>query len=206
MRRPGFVTPATLLKTLLLFGFMALAAPAAAFQIATPAASTPVSPPPPTAAAPPASTPAPTPASAQSDVVALVYWYQQARDRDILELYPVKTDQKSVASPGELGAAVGSADFPAEGVPRVVAADTTFDAYPRPDGSIERWTWFDDFEGARPATLVIEMSGLEGRYVNYYGTATFVSRDTGGAGGVLVIMLRPPAPAAATPAAAEPTP
>jgi hypothetical protein len=67
---------------------------------------------------------------------------------------------------------------------------------------IERWTWLDDFEGARPATLVMQLSGLDGTYQNYFGTGTFVSRDEGGAGGVLTLVLRPPSPAAANEAAA----
>jgi hypothetical protein len=110
-----------------------------------------------------------------------------------------------VARPQQGAAAVGTVDFPAEGIPTVVVGNTTFETYPRPDGVIERWTWLDDFEGARPGTLVMQLSGLDGTYQNYFGTGTFVSRDEGGAGGVLTLALRPPSPAAAADeAAAEP--
>ena len=39
------------------------------------------------------------------------------------------------------------------------------------------------------------VAGSGGAYAGYYGTATFISRDDG-AGGVLVLALRPAAPAA----------
>ena len=85
-----------------------------------------------------------------------------------------------------------------------MVGNTTFETYARPDGVVERWTWLDDFEGARPATLVMQLAGLDGIYQNYFGTGTFVSRDEGGAGGVLTLALRPPSPAAADEGAAEP--
>jgi hypothetical protein len=50
----------------------------------------------------------------------------------------------------------------------------------------------------------MQLAGLDGTYQNYFGTGTFVSRDEGGAGGVLTLALRPPSPAAANEAAAEP--
>jgi hypothetical protein len=110
-----------------------------------------------------------------------------------------------VARPQQGAAAVGTVDFPEEGIPTVVVGNTTFETYPRPDGVIERWTWLDDFEGARPGTLVMQLSGLDGTYQNFFGTGTFVSRDEGGAGGVLTLALRPPSPAAVAEAdAAEP--
>ena len=129
--------------------------------------------------------------------MTLVLWYQNAADQDIIELYPLATDAGFVARPATGAAAVGTVDFPEEGIPTVVVGDTTFETYPRPDGVIERWTWLDDFEGARPATLVMQLAGLDGTYQNYFGTATLVSRDEGGAGGVLTLALRPPSPAAA---------
>ena len=49
----------------------------------------------------------------------------------------------------------------------------------------------------------MQLAGLDGTYQNYFGTGTFVSRDEGGAGGVLTLALRPPSPAAADDAAAE---
>jgi hypothetical protein len=130
-------------------------------------------------------------------VVTLVLWYTNAADQDIINLYPLATDAQFVAGPVSGSQPVGTADFPVEGVPTIVVGETTLTAYPRPDGFVERWTWFDDFEGARPGTLVFQVSGAGGAYQDYFGAATFVSRDEGGVGGVLTIALRPPAPAVA---------
>jgi hypothetical protein len=207
MRQPGFTASGFLIIAVLLLVALAGAAPTAAWQAASPAAGTPAvievqatqAPAQPTAV--PAGTPA---APAQTDVVTLVLWYQNATDQDIIELYPLATDAGFVARPQQGAAAVGTVDFPTEGVPTVVVGNTTFETYPRPDGVIERWTWLDDFEGARPATLVMQLAGLDGTYQNYFGTGTFVSRDDGGAGGVLTLALRPPSPAAANEATAEP--
>ena len=207
MRQPGFTAPRLLIiAVLLLIGVTGT--PVAARQAATPAAGTPEvveiepveTPAQPTAA--PAATPAP--AATETDVVTLVLWYQNAADQDVIALYPIETNAGFVAGPAAGGASVGTVDFPEEGVPTVVVGDTTFETYPRPDGVIERWTWLDDFEGARPGTLVMQLAGLDGTYQNYFGTGTFVSRDEGGAGGVLTIALRPPSPAAAEQDAAEP--
>jgi hypothetical protein len=211
MRQPGFTAPGLLIiATLLLVGVVGVT-PAAAWQDASPAAGTPAviqiqptqaAAQPTTVPAAPAATPA---APAETDVVTLVLWYQNATDQDIIELYPLATDAGFVARPQQGAAAVGTVDFPDEGIPTVVVGNTTFETYPRPDGVIERWTWLDDFEGARPATLVLQLYGVDGTYQNYFGTATFVSRDEGGAGGVVTLALRPPSPAAVNEAgAAEP--
>jgi hypothetical protein len=208
MRQPGFTAPGFLIIAIMLLVGVTGAPPAAAWQDATPAAGTPavieIQP----TQAPPQLTPVPagTPAAAaETDVVTLVLWYQNAADQDIIELYPLATDAGFVARPQQGAASVGTVDFPEEGVPTVVVGNTTFETYPRPDGVIERWTWLDDFEGARPATLVMQLAGRDGTYQDFYGTGTFVSRDEGGAGGVLTLALRPPSPAAATDeAAAEP--
>jgi hypothetical protein len=209
MRRPGFAAPGLLLFTVLLLVGVTGALPAAAFQATppagTPAVETPPAQPSPTQAAGQAATPVATTTPAETDVVTLVLWYANAQDADIIRLFPLETSGGLVASPPQGVASVGTADFPAEGVPTVVVGDTTFETYARPDGFVERWTWFDDFEGARPGTLVMQLAGLNGAYANYFGTATFISRDEGGAGGVLVLALRPPAPAATTDAAAEAT-
>jgi hypothetical protein len=207
MRRLGIAAPGLLIVAILLLVGMTGAAPAAARQGASPAAGTPAAPPVATAAPQPAATAAPTqpaaaaatPAVAQTNVVTLVLWYANAANQDILELYPLATDAGFVAGPQPGAAAVGSVDFPleGEGVPTIVLGETTFASYPRADGTIERWTWFDDFEGARPASLVLQVAATGGAYQDYYGAATFVSRDEGGAGGVLTIVLRPPSPAAA---------
>jgi hypothetical protein len=210
MRQPGITASRLLIIAILLLVGVASVTPAAAWQNASPAAGTPaviqIQPTqapaqPTTVPAAPAATPA---APAATDVVTLVLWYQNAANQDIIELYPIATDAGSVARPQPGAAAVGTADFPEDGVPTVVVGNTTFETYPRPDGVIERWTWLDDFEGARPATLVMQLSGLDGTYQNYFGTGIFVSRDEGGAGGVLTLVLRPPSPAAANGTATEP--
>lgn len=202
MRRPGFATPGFLIIAILLLVGAVGARPAFAFQDASPAAGTPAPAPQPTQAPPAAETSAATPAApaapAQTDVVTLVLWYANAADADIIELFPLATDAGFVASPTQGAAPAGTVDFPEDGLtpPTIVIGDTTFETYPRADGVVERWTWFDDFEGARPATLVMQLSGTNGQYQNYYGTATLMSRDEGGAGGVLIVALRPPNPAA----------
>jgi hypothetical protein len=207
MRQPGFTASGLLIIATLLLVGMAGAPPVAAWQDASPAAGTPavIEIQPTAAPAQPTTVPAATPAApAATDVVTLVLWYQNAADQDIIELYPLSTDAGFVARPQQGAAAVGTVDFPDEGVPTVVVGNTTFETYARPDGVVERWTWLDDFEGARPATLVMQLAGLDGTYQNYFGTGTFVSRDEGGAGGVLTLALRPPSPAAAGEEAAEP--
>ena len=204
MRQPGFTASGLLIIAILLLGGIAGVTPAAAWQEASPAAGTPavIEIQPTQAPAQPTTVPAATPAApAETDVVTLVLWYQNATNQDIIELYPLATDAGFVARPQQGAAAVGTVDFPVEGIPTVVVGNTTFETYPRPDGVIERWTWLDDFEGARPATLVMQLSGVDGTYQNYFGTGTFVSRDEGGAGGVLTLALRPPSPAAANEAA-----
>jgi hypothetical protein len=204
MRQPGFTASGFLVMAILLLVGLSGAPPAAAWQDASPAVGTPaVIEIQPTQAPPQLTTvPAGTPvAPVETDVVTLVLWYQNAADEDIIELYPLATDAGFVARPQSGAAAVGTVDFPEEGVPTVVVGNTTFETYARPDGVIERWTWLDDFEGARPATLVMQLAGLDGTYQGYFGTGTFVSRDEGGAGGVLSLALRPPSPAAANEAA-----
>lgn len=209
MRRSSLAARfAILLGLLLVLSFQSLAATA---QDATPAASpaAPTATPPPTpvvvsanAATPaPAATaeaaqPAATAGPVQTDVVTIVLWYANSADADILELHPLTTDAGFVASQAA-GPAVGTVDFPEDGsAPFVVLGETTFTTYPRPDGVIERWTWLDDFDGARPATLIMQLSGEGGAYQDYFGTATMMSRDEGGAGGVLILALRPPSPEA----------
>ncbi|MFT4038058.1 MAG: hypothetical protein QM692_07765 [Thermomicrobiales bacterium] len=217
MRRSSFAARITMMLGLLLF-FTAIPATVAA-QESTPAASpaaapTATPPPTPVVVTAPAGTPAAAPtaeaaqpataAPVQTSVVTMVFWYANSANADILELYPLATDPSFVASQGA-GAAVGTIDFPEDGsAPTVVVGETTFTTYPRADGVIERWTWLDDYEGARPATLVMQLSGQGGAYQDFYGTATMMSRDEGGAGGVLIIALRPPsADAQAEQAAAD---
>ncbi|CAA9536867.1 MAG: hypothetical protein AVDCRST_MAG59-396 [uncultured Thermomicrobiales bacterium] len=196
----------------LLVGSVGMAAPAgmAAARQATPISPAPAVEPTPAAAEPaaPAGTPQ-APAAAevpQTDVVTLAAWYATDPSGEFINVFPLATDPDFVAGPQPGAAAIGRAEFPdpAEGVPTVLFGDTNFDSYARTEGDIpERWTWFDDSEGARPATLVLQVSGLDGAYQGYFGTATFVSRDDGGAGGVLILALRPPNPAAEADTAGE---
>ncbi|HEU0114136.1 MAG TPA: hypothetical protein VFQ80_05645 [Thermomicrobiales bacterium] len=139
-------------------------------------------------------------APATTDVVTLVAWYSNAADNAFLNVVPLDI-KDGVAGPAANGKAIGKADFPEDGLPTITWGDTIFNAYLRFEGDVaERWTWFDDSEGARPATLVIQVEGTGGKYQGYFGSATFISRDDG-AGGTLVLAIRPPRPAAATPAA-----
>jgi hypothetical protein len=210
MQRPGFAAPGLLIIAILLLVGMAGAIPAAARQDASPTAATPaieLESEPTQPAAEPAATPAAPAAPAQSDVVTLVLWYSNPLEQDFIELFPLAVDASFVAGPAPGLGGVGRIQFPEDGSPpTVVVGDTTFETYPRPDGVIERWTWLDDFEGARPGTLVMQLAGLDGTYQNYFGTATMVSRDEGGAGGVLTLALRPPSPAVAEPAAEDAAP
>ncbi|MGI9255118.1 MAG: hypothetical protein ACR2J8_15350, partial [Thermomicrobiales bacterium] len=171
----------------------------AAHQAGTPVIATPAAPAATPAAAAPAvtATAAPTaPAKASTpstDVVTLVAWYANTPSGEYLDIMPIAVAADIVASEQPGAPALGAADFPDEGVPTVRIADTDFDSYPRGEGDIpERWTWFDDFEGARPATLVLQVTGRGGAYDGYFGTITFISRDEGGVGGVIVFALRPP--------------
>jgi len=163
-----------------------------------------------TAASPVPAAPAPTAAPAEpaapvaTDVVTLVAWYANGPDNAYLDILSLQTDPAFVAGPVAGAGSIGRADFPdpAEGLPTLTINDSTFNAYLRFEGDVaERWTWFDDSDGARPATLVLQVEGVAGPYQSYFGTATFVSRDDG-AGGVLALALRPPGtgPAAAAPA------
>ncbi len=212
MQPPRFAAPGLVLVAILLLVGMAGAMPAAARQDASPTVATPAAEPqateaPAPAAAEPAATPAAPAAPAQSDVVTLVLWYTNPLEQDFIELFPLATDATFVAGPAPGQGTIGTVQFPEDGsFPTIVVGDTTFETYPRPDGVVERWTWFDDFEGARPGTLVMQLAGLDGTYQNYFGTATMVSRDEGGAGGVITIALRPPSPAVEEPAAEEAAP
>lgn len=155
------------------------------------------------AATPTSAEPAAPAVEAATDVVTLVAWYANDPSGEFINVVPIAVDAALVAGPQEGAPAIGRADFPDEGAPVITLGDTRFDSYARSEGDIpERWTWLDDFEGARPATLVMQISGSGGAYAGYFGTATFISRDEGGAGGVLVLALRPADPAAATEAEA----
>lgn len=208
MRRFGSAA-VRLWPALVLVVFLAapLAAPTRA-QDATPEAATPAAPPvvataPADPTAPP-ETPPPPPAAASTDVVALVAWYTLSPSGNFLSLFPLQTEPGQPAT--STGDPIGRADFPAEAPPTVILGDTSFQGFLRFEGDVNnglRWTWFDDAEGARPATLVFQIQAIDGTYRDYVGTATFVSRDDGSAGGVVVLTLRPPGAAAEAPAPAE---
>jgi len=137
-------------------------------------------------------------------VVSLVAWYVNDPTGEFINILPISVDPALVATEQPGAAPVGQADFPEDGPPTITFGETTFTAYPRSEGDIpERWTWFDDFEGARPATLVLQVAGEGGPYAGYFGTATFVSRDEGGVGGVIVLALRPPGSAGSDAAAQQ---
>lgn len=173
-------------------------------QVASPVATPAVVPP---TAVPPTATPVPAAvvaastavpaatiaADVQTDVVTLVMWYVNDPSGEIINIVPLGTDSAYVAGPQVNSAVIGNADFPVDGSPPTISlGETLFTSYPRSEGDIpERWTWFDDFEGARPATLVMQVSADGGAYTGYYGSVTFVSRDDA-AGGVMIFALRPP--------------
>lgn len=169
-------------------------------QEGTPAAGTPVAEEPVAEA-----TTEPVLEPASTNVVTLVAWYSNDPSGEFLNILPIQVGENNVASANPNGDPIGRAEFPAPevGLPYITIGDTTFNAYLRWEFDIaERWIWTDDTEGFRPATLVIQVQGEGGAYQNYYGTATFVSRDDL-AGGVVVLALRPPEPAAVQEAAAE---
>lgn len=169
-------------------------------------------PPVPTQAAVPAATEAPAePAAAATevpakaattDVVTLVGWYFNEPNGEFLDVVPMQVAGNGVAGRADNAKSIGKADFPDGDLPTITWGDTTFTGYLRWEGdTAERWTWTNDTEGVRPATLVIQVEGKGGTYNGYFGTATFVSRDPE-VGGPLVIALRPPGAGASEPTAA----
>lgn len=142
----------------------------------------------------------PTPA-ATTQIVTLVGWYTYNEERDVLELGPLETNDFLVAGPGELTerSLTGTVDFDAEAnddLPRIRLGETILDAFPVvPDdpATTNRWLYFDDVAGERPATLVMQVSATAGPYEGFTGTATFVSRIQTPSSGVIVIVLEPPA-------------
>lgn len=191
--------PTRLYTGIALFAIAVLSgsAPVSLAQEATPAAGTPVvelTPEP--AAVEPTAAPAAQPAT--TNVVTLVAWYANDPSGEFLNILPIQVGEDRVASAAPNAAPIGRAEFPSPevGLPFVTVGDTTFNAYLRYEFDVaERWIWTNDTEGLRPATLVIQVSGVGGPYQDYFGTATFVSRDDG-AGGVVILALRPPEPPA----------
>jgi len=179
---------------------------AAVSVVETSAAGTPAAAPVATDATPAAE---PEATSAPTDVITLVAWYALDESGEFLNVYPLATDAGQVAA--QNGEPIGQVAFPDDGLPTVTIGDSRFDAYLRYEGDPnngQRWTWFNDEDGVRPATLVIQIAGVEGTYLDHYGTASLISRDEGSAGGVMVLALRPPDAASVeeeTDAAAEAT-
>jgi hypothetical protein len=153
-------------------------------------------------ATPEAGTPAAegTPEPATVNVVTLVAWYSQDPSGEFLNLGPLRTNDNLVAGSGEVNdrTLTGDVDFDDEGndgLPRIVLGESAFNAYPVVEGdldTVQRWIYLNDDPGLRPATLVLQVRAVKGPYEGYSGTATFVSRAAE-AGGVLVIVLVPPA-------------
>jgi hypothetical protein len=142
----------------------------------------------------------PTAESNQStQIVTIVAWYQQDPSGDFLAIGPLTTNQFGVARPGE-DEFSGRANFDDpdnNDLPRITLGDSTFDAYPlNPDDpdTVYRWLYFNDEQGSRPATLVIQIECTASpAYKGYTGTATFISRASGDtSSGILVIVLNPP--------------
>jgi hypothetical protein len=142
----------------------------------------------------------PEAAPATVNVVTLVAWYTPDPSGEFLDLGPLRTNDNLVAGAGEATdrTLTGDVDFDDEGndgLPRIVLGESAFNAYPVVEGdldSVQRWIYLNDDPGLRPATLVLQIAAVKGPYEGYDGTATFISRAPD-AGGVLVIVLNPPA-------------
>lgn len=141
-----------------------------------------------------------TPTAGPIDVVTLVAWYSPDPTGDFLTIGPIRTNNALVAGAGEVSgrSVTGEVDFDHpknDDLPRITLGESTFDAFPADPEDIEsvfRWIYTDGDSGLRPATLVLQIEAVGGPYKGYIGTATFVSRAFE-AGGVLVIVLNPPA-------------
>ena len=150
------------------------------------------------AEAPADGTPEAAPATLR--VVTLVAWYSQDPSGEFLNIGPLTTNDNLVAGQDEAAerTLTGDVDFDDEGndgLPRIVLGESAFNAYPvNPDDidTVQRWIYLNDDPSLRPATLVMQIVAVKGPYEGYDGTATFVSRAPE-AGGVLVIVLNPPA-------------
>jgi hypothetical protein len=140
-----------------------------------------------------------TPATpeASQNIVTLVAWYSPDQTGDLLVLSPIRTSPTYIASAGEVTDQdlTGTVNFTEErnkgGLPRIRLGDSIFDAAEVVEGdrdSVQRWLFYNDEDGARPATLVIQITADQGPYEGATGTATFVSRADDSTG-VLVIVL-----------------
>jgi hypothetical protein len=137
-----------------------------------------------------------TPTTTQS-IVTLVAWYGPDETGELLTLSPIRTSPTYVASAGEATDQdlAGSVNFAEErnkgGLPRIRLGDSIFDAAEINDAgrdSVQRWFFYNDIDGERPATLVMQVTADQGPYEGATGTATFISRANDSTG-VLVIVL-----------------
>ncbi len=134
-----------------------------------------------------------------SPIVTMVFWYQQNSDGEILYLSPIVYDG-FVATPAEPAneSEEGRIVFEEsrnDGYPRIrVGEDIYFDASPlfaEDPNSVQRWLYYEDDPNIRPATMMMQITGIRGEYEGWFGTATFISRG-GEQGGLLVIAISPP--------------
>ena len=141
-----------------------------------------------------------TPEASTQNIVTLVCWYQRAPDGETLELLPLVISPTYVATAGQLGAEnlTGAVDFTASknkgGQPRITLGDSIFDAYPLEEGNydtVQRWFFWDNVDGERPATLVMQVNTKRGPYEGAQGMAIFASRDTAGTGVLTIILTLP---------------
>lgn len=134
------------------------------------------------------------------NVVTLVGWYMQDPSGEFLTIGPLRTNDNLVAGAGveterTLSGRVNFEDDSNDGQPRITLGDSAFEAravYDDDPNSTQRWLFYNDDPSLRPATLVMQIVATRGPYAEYRGTATFVSRASE-AGGVLIIVLNPPA-------------
>ena len=141
-----------------------------------------------------------TPEASTQNIVTLVAWYQRAADGEALELRPLVISPTYVATAGELGPEnlTGAVDFTSSknkgGQPRITLGDSIFDAYPLEEGNydtVQRWFFWDNVDGERPATLVMQVDTDRGPYEGAQGMAIFASRDTEGTGVLTIILYLP---------------
>ncbi|HKG25590.1 MAG TPA: hypothetical protein VKB09_08065 [Thermomicrobiales bacterium] len=139
-------------------------------------------------------------ANQPSQVVTLVGWYERDADSEVLSISGLTTNEALVARPAT-GGITGQANFEDpdnDGLPRITIGDSVFDAFPvNPDdpGTVSRWLYYNDEDGVRPATLVMQIECTSSPvYQGFTGTATWISRpQESGSSGVLVIVISPPA-------------
>ena len=134
-----------------------------------------------------------------SGIITIVMWYQQNETGEILQLRPIEY-QELAASSGEPvneaeGGRVVFEEERNDGYPRIrIGEEDYFDAYPvfSDDAtSDQRWIYFDGDPSLRPATMMMQITGIRGEYEGWIGTATFISRGAE-QGGILVLAIRPP--------------